>query len=154
MRMSVWSSDVCSSDLRIMMIHVELHLRHDAAEIGDEAAEDGRFVHPAQHRFRVAGTGQHLHEGGVGAGIAAYLRGDQAGVAAGGAHRAGMDGQAVLVRQREDFQQPDRIVLEELVVGQRQPPRSEEHTSELQSLMRQYYAVISLKKTKEQKTKN
>src|SRR3546814_14749604 len=58
MRISDWSSDVCSSDL----IHVELHLRDDAAEIGHEATEDASFVHPAQHRFGVARAGQHVEE--------------------------------------------------------------------------------------------
>src|SRR4051812_6117670 len=33
---------------RIVMIHVELHLGDDAAEVGDEAAEDSGLVHPAQ----------------------------------------------------------------------------------------------------------
>src|SRR3546814_6087247 len=36
----------------------------------------------------------------------------------------------------------------------RRPPRSEEHTSELQSLMRISYAVFCLKKKKKQKTQN
>ena len=39
---------------RVMMIHVELHLRDNAAEVRHEPAEDGGFVHPAQHRFRIA----------------------------------------------------------------------------------------------------
>ena len=38
---------------RIMVVHVELHLRDDAAEIGHEAAEHAGLVHPAQHRLGI-----------------------------------------------------------------------------------------------------
>ncbi len=56
---------------RIMMVHVELHLRDDAAEIGNEAAEDTGLVHPAQHRLPDrAPTGQHVEKKRVGAGSA------------------------------------------------------------------------------------
>ena len=34
---------------RIMVIHVELHLRDDAAEVGNEATEHSGLVHPAKH---------------------------------------------------------------------------------------------------------
>jgi hypothetical protein len=37
----------------VVMIHVELHLRHHATKIGDETTENSGFVHPAQHSFRV-----------------------------------------------------------------------------------------------------
>src|SRR3546814_15774868 len=75
MRISDWSSDVCSSDLlvdRIMMIHVELHLRDDAAEIGNEAAEHPRLVHPAQHRFGIARGRQNVEEQLIRARVAAH----------------------------------------------------------------------------------
>ena len=39
---------------REVVIHVELHHRHDAAEIRHEAAEHAGLVHLAQHRFRIA----------------------------------------------------------------------------------------------------
>ena len=42
---------------RIMMVHVELHLRDDTAEIGHETAEHARFVHPAKHGFGIAFAG-------------------------------------------------------------------------------------------------
>ena len=32
---------------RIDMVHVVLHLRHDTAEIGDEAPEHAGFIHPS-----------------------------------------------------------------------------------------------------------
>src|SRR3546814_3564463 len=95
---------------RIMVVHVILHLGHDTPEIGYEAAEYARLVHPAQHRFRVARARQHIEEQGVRLRIA-----PDAGVA-----------------------QPD--VPARL--------RSEEHTSELQSLMRSSYAGFCLTHTK------
>src|SRR4029079_14930152 len=45
----------------IMVVHVELHLRDDAAEVGHEAAEHARFVHPAKHMFGMVQRSQYLH---------------------------------------------------------------------------------------------
>ena len=50
---------------REVMIHVELHHRDDAPEIGDEAAEHAGLVHAAQHAFRIAGVGQQPQEQAV-----------------------------------------------------------------------------------------
>ncbi len=47
---------------RVMMIHAELHHSDDAAEIGDEASEHARFVHPAQHDLGAVARGQNLEE--------------------------------------------------------------------------------------------
>ena len=38
----------------IMMVHVKLHLRDDPAKVGNKAAKNAGFVHPAQHAFRIA----------------------------------------------------------------------------------------------------
>ena len=100
---------------RIVMVHVVLHLRHDAAEIGHEAAEDARLAHPAQHAFRVVTAGQHGHEQRVGARIAADRVANQRGVAPGLAHGGRMDLEALAVGQREQLDQPHRIGAEELV---------------------------------------
>ena len=35
----------------IVMVHVELHLRDNAPEVGNKAAEHTRLIHPAEHRF-------------------------------------------------------------------------------------------------------
>ena len=67
---------------RIMVVHVELHLRDDPAEVGNEAAEHAGLVHPAQHRLGLVDAGQHFHEQRVGARIVADLAIDQRGVAA------------------------------------------------------------------------
>ena len=37
---------------RIMVVHVELHLGDDAAEIRNEAPENARLVHPAKNDLR------------------------------------------------------------------------------------------------------
>src|SRR3546814_2407505 len=81
----------------------------------------------------------------------AAVRGDPVGIAAGGfeALDAGVDG-AVAVEQvrREQLGLPALALHPDADVGGR--IRSEEHTSELQSLMRNSYAVFCLKKKKKQ----
>ena len=64
-----------------VVVHVELHLRDDAAEIGNEAAEHARLVHPAQHLLGIVAAGQQLEEQRVGALVAAHLAVDQPRVA-------------------------------------------------------------------------
>src|SRR3546814_4020021 len=122
MRISDWSSDVCSSDLGLA---VAGDLRRDAdAEVAGEALGhlDLDFelveVHHAQHRAvgDHAGALRHVHL----ADLAIERRADGQRV-----HLAllfGHDGLLAI--------------------------RSEEHTSELQSLMRISYAVFCLKKKK------
>src|SRR3546814_10385976 len=101
MRISDWSSDVCSSDLR--------DLRHRFAAVQRQAAgyDIVKAVVPAlcfeQHRER---------------GILGNL------------------------------DRPDRVHHDNDVERHFQHSRSEEHTSELQSLMRNSYAVFCLKKKK------
>ena len=56
---------------REVVIHVELHHRHDAPEIRDEAAEHARLVHLAQHAFGIARVGQELHEQPIGGRVVA-----------------------------------------------------------------------------------
>src|SRR3546814_2945373 len=102
MRISDWSSDVCSSDLVALLAP---HRPPRTRRLHQEARRDHR---PAQGRPQRA-----------------CLRPGEA--------------------QRARPRQPRRI--------QRGDPRSEEHTSELQSLMRISYAVFCLKK-KQTKNKN
>src|SRR3546814_9801549 len=104
MRISDWSSDVCSSDLRgaVADLRNQSGIVELAVGIDDEAGE------PAEHRRRVQPPGQ------------------MAG------HLGDADVPGDVARQR-------RLV----------EPRSEEHTSELQSLMRISYAVFCLKKNKQ-----
>src|SRR3546814_7532841 len=107
MRISDWSSDVCSSDLA--------QPDHGGKRCGDIAELVG-----AQREDR----GNRLVEqaAGGGANLCGLSEQSRRGVS-----RSGRDG-AIAVRGRQ--------------------PRSEEHTSELQSLMRISYAVFCLKKKK------
>src|SRR3546814_2461652 len=89
MRISDWSSDVCSSDLERKLAEQRLQMRHGGAAARAGANALSRFHH------------QHQRGRGV----------------------------------RIGFQRQVRI-----------GDRSEEHTSELQSLMRNSYAVFCLKK--------
>src|SRR3546814_1540076 len=125
MRISDWSSDVCSSDLRRPVVAIELEVnarkcRHRAA-----GAEQARLPEPAgkargerRHRF-----GDDLAHPGIS-----------------GAPGARAVGLADMFGQRDDA--PGR----RMPVEHARHRRSEEHTSELQSLMRISYAVFCLKK--------
>src|SRR3546814_3649379 len=113
MRISDWSSDVCSSDLRHLALVAggEQHVAEFVGKAHQRHAPDARLdillgdvaAAPREHRP------QHLVEC--------------------------LDG-----RLDRDGVQP-----------RPQQPRSEEHTSELQSLMRISYAVFCLKKKKKSK---
>src|SRR3546814_1177697 len=114
MRISDWSSDVCSSDLP-----------HGIAALRTLAFEHPGFLLLRRGRLAVrVETG--MGEGA--SGIEDRRDRRKEGVAGGGgAHRP-------------DQPQPQRDPFKRL--------RSEEHTSELQSLMRISYAVLCLKKKK------
>src|SRR3546814_5877146 len=132
MRMSDWSSDVCSADLR--RIAPRLHEptgpyhRLDAVLAHRHAAG---FESLDGQRLDVAGADHREHHViRLGARTAHALAVEDHPAAL---RRAGVNG--------ED--QP-----------RRHAPRSEEHTSELQSLMRISYAVFCLKKTHNKQTSN
>ena len=107
---------------RIMVVHVELHLRDDPAEVGHEAAEHAGLVHPAQRDIGLVARGQHFEEEGIGARVVADLV-DQPRIARRRAHRVGMDFQPLARRQREQFDQPHWISANQSVVGDRQAAR-------------------------------
>src|SRR3546814_2988906 len=120
MRISDWSSDVCSSDLERpdprraigaaqLAIHVEGHVEH--REAGYPSADRG---HPQQAHD----DEQQQHE----------------------ADRISDEDEMVIGVE------PPAERVEQPQEGNRQRNRSEEHTSELQSLMRISYAVFCLKK--------
>src|SRR3546814_9004090 len=129
MRISDWSSDVCSSDL--------LERRHAASHCWDTRRT-------------------HRHGGQAGAGKWRQSRprrrhrvcADRAALRPGRRHGDGR-GEP---RHRHLLQEPE--VRAHLRAGHRlRHRRSEEHTSELQSLMRISYAVFCLKKKKKKKQK-
>src|SRR3546814_9048419 len=122
MRISDWSSDVCSSDLRQRII-------------AGRQVEQQRFVDIIFGRIRtVEAAAGHFGAARPG------QRPEQIAVA----------GQAVEdqpCRRREGEGQPLGLAGIDMAAD-----RSEEHTSELQSLMRISYAVFCLKKKKKRKT--
>src|SRR3546814_2957607 len=124
MRISDWSSDVCSSDLRIA--------------IGEQRIAISRRIdcilsHIDQHLAAQSDLARHVDTRGGG------LSGEAIG-------RRGEEGHG-----RPCFDRPKHFAA---AIGRadrhRSETRSEEHTSELQSLMRSSYAVFCLK----QKNKN
>src|SRR3546814_6858209 len=130
MRISDWSSDVCSSDL------LPRHVRQVEVALGAQVVHDGSQ--------RAHGAVRTARAGGDALPVAGVLHA-----------RLGADGPALAVLvavahalRRQVDQRPVEVVAEggpqvARIGGLR---RSEEHTSELQSLMRLYYAVFCLQK--------
>ena len=56
---------------RVVVVHVELHHRHDPAELGDETAEHAGLVHAPQDGFGGVLRCQDLQEQPIGLGIVA-----------------------------------------------------------------------------------
>ena len=68
-----------------VMVHIELHQRHDAAEFRNEAAEDAGLVHVAQDALRIPRVSQQAQKQAVGRRVGAQVVVDQGEV---GAHLA------------------------------------------------------------------
>src|SRR3546814_6061367 len=136
MRISDWSSDVCSSDLCIAVSgHQHFGDGLDVAVATADARATGFepdpvFVRRAADRLQARGPGRAVVE------------------------VAQVQPAAVIVAGRVRMPAGDRAVAPVAVSGARPgqhdgvASRSEEHTSELQSLMRISYAVFCLKKKK------
>src|SRR3546814_9257959 len=125
MRISDWSSDVCSSDLRLALGEAESLVQRDR---GFESPARSGFQAEALEAVGLRGIDDMIE----------HMRGDalpQEGF--GGAHRLDL---AMLRIEHFERAAPCEFVI---AVDR---PRSEEHTSELQSLMRISYAVFCLKK--------
>src|SRR3546814_6699641 len=123
MRISDWSSDVCSSDLR------------HRAEVGHQASgHRGGYRHRCGRPVRI--QPEQVRTGGGCPDRAEDARGMKAL-------------RVVLVAVAGRQLGPDLIAGD---VGREDILRSEEHTSELQSLMRISYAVFCLKKKNTNKT--
>src|SRR3546814_7463721 len=166
MRISDWSSDVCSSDLRHQP---GARWQHGVAELPRKLVTETSGTH-ARNRQPATGGNQCWRGNRSGAGVqnklavigvlhardvAIGLHLHTGGIALGEQHRHDLfrrvvaeqlpqfffvEGNAVLLHQLDEM--PWRIA--------RQRRRSEEHTSELQSLMRFSYAVFCLNNKKKQ----
>ncbi len=96
---------------RIGVIHVVLHLRDDAAEIGDEAAEHAGLVHPAQRDLGIdVARRQDLDEEAVRFRIVAQLGIDEFQGMRDDAQRMRMDVEPFLLRDMEEADERDRIL--------------------------------------------
>src|SRR3546814_2824886 len=132
MRISGWSSDLCSSDLdHADGLEVVLD---DAAQLGDQRGH----VHAAGLEVAALGVERGLH--------LVDQEGDVAALAEHRGHDAGERDDPLEVLHGlgvdEDLERAALLVLAAEV--EHDVVRSEEHTSELQSLMRNSYAVFCL----------
>src|SRR3546814_6789297 len=125
MRMSDWSSDVCSSDLARRHA-CQQHERKPGGTENNRLAKIWLVHQQKAHESRQPGGQRNDRQGPI--------------LAAQGKHPC--------QRDNEHRLQEFRWLKTERIASQ---PRSEEHTSELQSLMRISYAVFCLKKKKKQK---
>src|SRR3546814_5676031 len=152
MRISVWSSDVCSSDLFRIADRADAHVAvgqrdqprpavvvaidADVAGVAAGAAFDAAVV--AEHRRRLVARVLALE---------LELAAEEGVAAAGVDHVARAEGQRIAVGA---LRMPQRRAADGNALAFRpRYVRSEEHTSELQSLMRTSYAVFCLKKKKQ-----
>src|SRR3546814_4790563 len=139
MRISDWSSDVCSSDL------APTNARQLCWRAG-RAGEGGFGISPNRGHPLPASPGLRRRRG-QSSRLKLLLQ--QRQLLAQGREREAAVADAVLQRRIEFGRRPATLGIEEhRVVAE--PARSEEHTSELQSLMRISYAVFCLKKKKKQ----
>src|SRR3546814_1056257 len=141
MRISDWSSDVCSADLLTTLIVRGLVERVQPRATGGRPqaryvlTAEGRELFPRNYGAIAAALISQLHARMGEAEVGAMLQELGATVAATQAPLQGENGEALT---RALAQRLDALGYE----------RSEEHTSELQSLMRISYAVCCLKKKK------
>src|SRR3546814_7114162 len=134
MRIRDWSSDVCSSDLRRALSQLRFELgfgrldrRPSFLIVPAPRDGDGGRERPAVDRDQ-------------------HVSGDEAGTDRGAALDHRQDPGSAIEAVELGGRGPVRCaIFGEMVKKQ---PRSEEHTSELQSLMRTSYAVFCLKKKK------
>src|SRR3546814_2154651 len=142
MRISDWSSDVCSSDRGVL------------AEARISGEDVGTQIDDSQHRSadigaEIARLEARLKQGGLGDRERTELQQQLAAL------RERLDSERTLRRSGEAMLATTPMVFDYVGtgglpgIGYGNPfSRSEEHTSELQSLMRISYAVFCLKKKK------
>src|SRR3546814_3915612 len=131
MRISDWSSDVCSSDLKLALIPMVDPVGADEEKILAVLAADHRIAaahHPGKQRHALVARGRAGHR----------RKHERPEIP--GAEHLRLDFPAAIGGIGAQPFQFAVLVL-----------RSEEHTSELQSLMRISYAVFCLKKKKKTK---
>src|SRR6056297_2043478 len=101
----------------VVVIHVELHHRHDLAESRHEFAEKTGFIHSPQNVFRTIGSGEDFQENPVGFRVSAQFPVHQPERLVDQGKRIGMKIQIVLVSQLEQPEQIDRVPVEYIKVS-------------------------------------
>src|SRR3546814_2483100 len=143
MRISDWSSDVCSSDLAADRCRVRL-----APVVGNlRPRDEGRVRDPGRHRAQHRqGAASHAHAAGAPCdAVRRHLRPGGLRLLPARAQLHVLDG-APRLRARDPLFEQAIGVDSKFALAY--AGRSEEHTSELQSLMRISYAVFCLQKKK------
>ena len=112
---------------RVDVIEAVLHLRDDAAELRQEAAEHAGLVHPPERVLRVLARGQDRHEQGVRRGRFAQLRADPPQITGNLVQGLGVDVQLPLLRHVEQAQHGQRVALEQVGLGGRDPAGLNHH---------------------------
>ena len=106
---------------RVVVVHVELHHRDDAAELGDEGAEHADLVHQPERPLGVVVAEQQLEEDAVGLRVGAHPVVDQPQARGHPPQRVGVDrdvGGEALLEQPQDV---DRVLAEGVGVDEVEP---------------------------------
>ena len=102
---------------RVVVVHVELHHRHDLVEIGDELAQNAGLVHAAHIERGIAVGCQHIHEEAIGLLVATQIAVDQLERTGEQFQRLGVIFEPVSVCEPEQPQQVHRVALEHALIG-------------------------------------
>ena len=103
---------------RVDVVEAVLHLRDDAAELWQKAAQHAGLVHPPQRVFRVLARGQNGHEQGVRRGRFAQIRPIRQ-IAGHHVQGLGVNVQLALLGHVEQAQHGQRVTLEQVRLGGR-----------------------------------
>src|SRR3546814_10779228 len=144
-RISDWSSDVCSSDL------APRPSQRDKRRVDLQSRGHGRADHAGQHRVHPDARRREVEGGRLGEADDPEFGGDIAvtfAIAPDAVDRGDVDHRSPAGRRHA--RNAGAHAVEDAAQIDGDLPKSEEHTSELQSLMRISYAVFCLKKTKKQ----
>ena len=89
---------------RIVVIHVELHHRHDGFEFGNKGREHAQFVHASEGAFGIAVFQQEVEKELLRRRVIAHALVDQPDIGRDEQHRVGMDQEARAQRLFEQAQ--------------------------------------------------
>ena len=103
---------------RIMVIHVELGLRDNAAKFRQEPAEHAGLIHPIQGQAQILAFEQDVEKDRNHFGIGAILGVNEFFIPCGDGEGIRMDIDALLVCYLEQAQQSNRIVLNRLRISE------------------------------------